>query len=71
MDMLVVPTTKNLINSFDQIKCFLFRLNNLFTGLPSASSLRFDAYISQLRLASKFEFTDNIETQLKVVSVFY
>lgn len=72
IDILLLPVVLDLkkklvLNKFD----FLFRLNNLFTGLPSANSLRFDAYIAQLRLASNFGFTDNIETQLKVVSLFH
>lgn len=42
-------------------------LNNLFVGLPSDNPLRFDVYIGQLRLASKFGQTSSIMTQLKQV----
>lgn len=42
-------------------------LNNLFVGLPSSNPLRFDVYIGQLRLASKFGQTNAIMTQLKQV----
>jgi len=42
-------------------------LKNLFTALPATSGLRFDTYLGQVNLASKFGLTDDIETQLKVV----
>lgn len=42
-------------------------LNNLFVGLPTDNSLRYDVYIGQLRLASKFGQTNAITTQLKQV----
>lgn len=42
-------------------------LNNLFVGLPEGNALRYDVYIGQLRLASKFGHTNAIITQLKQV----
>lgn len=45
-------------------------LNNLFVGLPSDNPLRFDVYIGQLRLASKFGQTNSITTQLKQVKTW-
>lgn len=42
-------------------------LNNLFIGLPETNNLRYDAYLGQLRLASKFGHTNAIITQLKQV----
>jgi len=45
-------------------------LNNLFVGLPVTNSLRYDVYIGQLRLASKFGQTSDIMTQLKQVKAW-
>jgi len=42
-------------------------LNNLFVGLPSNNVLRYDVYVGQLQLASKFGHTNAIVTQLKQV----
>jgi len=42
-------------------------LNNLFVGLPETNALRYDVYIGQLLLASKFGHTNAIVTQLKQV----
>lgn len=42
-------------------------LNNLFVGLPEVNPLRYDVYLSQLHLASKFGHTNAIITQLKQV----
>jgi len=42
-------------------------LNNLFIGLPEANSLRYDAYLGKLRLASEFGHTGAITTQFKQV----
>jgi len=40
-------------------------LNNLFTGLAEDNNLRFDVYLSQIRLATKFSLTATIKTDLK------
>ena len=45
-------------------------LNNLFVGLPVTNPLRYDVYIGQLRLASKFGQTNDIVTSLKQVEVW-
>jgi len=42
-------------------------LNNLFTGLAEDNNLRFDVYLSQIRLATKFSLTGAIKTELKDV----
>lgn len=42
-------------------------LNNLFVGLPSNNPLRYDVYIGQLHLATKFSHTNSIITQLNQV----
>jgi len=45
-------------------------LNNLFVGLPVTNPLRYDVYIGQLRLASKFGQTNDIMTSLKQVEAW-
>lgn len=45
-------------------------LNNLFVGLPTTNSLRYEVYIGQLRLASQFGQTSDIVTQLKQVKTW-
>jgi len=42
-------------------------LNNLFTGLAEDNNLRFDVYISQVRLAAMFNQTHVIKTHMKEV----
>merc|ERR1712198_604193 len=42
-------------------------LNNLFIGLPESNNLRYDTYLGQLRLASKFGYTNAITSQLRQV----
>jgi translation initiation factor 3 subunit M len=42
-------------------------LNNLFTGLAEDNNLCFDVYISQVRLAAKFNQTHVIKTSMKEV----
>jgi len=42
-------------------------LNNLFVGLPCNNPLRYDVYIGQLHLATKFSHTNAIITQLNQV----
>ena len=46
----------------------LFRLNNLYSGLPDDNSLRYDVYLSQVKIAARFGHTSAIQTQLKEVS---
>jgi len=45
-------------------------LNNLFVGLPVTNPLRYDVYIGQLRLASRFGQTNDMMTALKQVKVW-
>merc|ERR1711973_417506 len=45
-------------------------LNNLFVGLPISNPLRYDVYIGQLRLASKFGQTNDIMTSLTQVKTW-
>jgi len=45
-------------------------LNNLFVGLPVSNPLRYDVYIGQLRLASKFGQTNDIMTSLTQVKTW-
>lgn len=42
-------------------------LNNLFTGLADDNNLRFDVYISQVRLAAQFKQTQSIKTSMRAV----
>lgn len=43
-------------------------LNNLFTGLADDNNLRFDVYISQVRLAAQFNQTQSIKTSMRDVN---
>jgi len=44
-------------------------LNNLYSGLPDDNSLRYDVYLSQVKIAARFGHTSAIQTQLKEVKV--
>jgi len=56
----------NVNNALLRIKV----LNNLFVGLPITNPLRYDVYIGQLRLASRFGQTNNIMTSLSQVKTW-
>jgi translation initiation factor 3 subunit M len=45
-------------------------LNNLFTGLADDNNLKFDVYISQVRLAAKFGQTQSIKTSMRDVKAW-
>jgi len=42
-------------------------LNNLFSGLPEDNNLRYDVYLSQVKIAARFGHTSAVQTQLKEV----